>query len=256
MNKYIENILRENNISQEELASLFDLSRPTVSKLLRGERDMTISEARKLADYLGISINDVINQKNAAEVVLCKRADKVIQKVSERISVPAENIEKFKAVLLYVTQKIGALPNVGQTVLYKILYFCDFDYYERFETQLIGARYIKNHFGPTPIEFAAIVNEMINNGEVAEVKSKYFNKDQTKYIPVVQPDLSVLSGQELEHIDSEIRRLGNKTATELSDFSHKDVPWIMTPEGEEIPYESVFYRTADTSVREYNGHVL
>jgi hypothetical protein len=57
--------------------------------------------------------------------------------MEERISVPAENVEKFKQALLYITQKIGALPNVGQTVLYKILYFCDFDYYEKFEEQLI-----------------------------------------------------------------------------------------------------------------------
>ena len=34
------------------------------------------------------------------------------------------------------------------TVLYKLLYFIDFDYYEKFEEQLVGATYIKNHLDP------------------------------------------------------------------------------------------------------------
>jgi uncharacterized phage-associated protein len=166
--------------------------------------------------------------------------------------VPSENAEKLKNVLLYITQKIGALPNVGQTVLYKILYFCDFDYYEKFEQQLTGARYIRNHYGPTPIAFAKIVKEMVEDGEIEEVKTKYFNKEQTKYFPVLEPDLSVLSGQELNHIDETIERLGGMTATELSKLSHKDVPWIVTEEGKEIPYETAFYRTSETSVRDYD----
>ena len=62
--------------------------------------------------------------------------------------------------------KVGAKPNVGETVLYKLLYFIDFNYYEKYEEQLIGATYIKNHHGPTPIEFQAIVNEMIEKKEI------------------------------------------------------------------------------------------
>lgn len=136
-------------------------------------------------------------------------------------------------------------------MLYKILYFCDFDYYEKYEEQLIGATYIKNHFGPTPREFSAIVEDMIKNGEIEEVKTKFFNKNQRKYFPVINPDLSIFTGRELQHIEEEIRRLGHKTAKELSDFSHQDVPWITADIGEDISYESVFYRTQKTSVRTY-----
>ena len=60
------------------------------------------------------------------------------------------------------------------TVLYKLLYFIDFDYYEKFEEQLVGATYIKNHFGPTPVEFKKIVESMESKGELETVKSKYF----------------------------------------------------------------------------------
>lgn len=251
MNGNFKKLLSEHGISHEKLAEIFSISRPTAAKIINDEKEMTISELRKLAEILGISIDEVLGEQAPEEIILKKCVEK-IKPPSERISIPAENVEKFKNILLYITQKIGALPNVGQTVLYKILYFCDFDYYEKFEEQLIGARYIRNHYGPTPVAFAKIVKEMVTDGQIEEIKTKFFNKEQTKYIPVEEPDLSVLSGQELNHIDDEIDRLGGMTATELTELSHKDVPWIVTAEGKEIPYETAFYRSPDTSVREYD----
>lgn len=250
MNSSFNNLISKNKISQTELAKILKLSRPTVIKILSGERELRMSEADKLAMNLGISVAEIFGDAGQTEVVLKKSAKADVKQLL-RISVPAKNVEKFKSALLYITQKIGALPNVGQTVLYKILYFCDFDYYEKFEEQLIGATYIKNHFGPTPREFSKIIKEMVKDGEIEEVVTRFFDKDQRKYLPVKNPDLSVFSGRELQHIDEEIARLGHKTAKELSDFSHKDVPWISTEIGKDIPYEAVFYRTKDTSVRIY-----
>ncbi len=247
----LKNIISSHKISQSELSRIIEVSRPTAIKILSKKRELRMSEADKLAMHLGISVTEILTESSEVEIVLKKRSTESKQAKKERISVPAENVEKFKNALLYITQKIGALPNVGQTVLYKILYFCDFDYYEKYEEQLIGATYIKNHFGPTPREFSKVIKEMIENGEIEEVVTKFFDKDQRKYLPVKNPDLSVFSGRELQHIDEEIARLGHKTAKELSDFSHRDIPWISTEIGKNIPYEAVFYRTKDTSVRTY-----
>jgi len=251
MSNKFKNLINKHQISQSKLAGIIGVSRPTIIKILAGKRELRISEADKLAINLGISTTEIFGETAEVEIILEKNISKKNPKLKQRISVPARNVEKFKNALLYITQKIGALPNVGQTVLYKILYFCDFDYYEKYEEQLIGATYIKNHFGPTPREFSTIVKEMIQEGKIEEITTKFFDKDQKKYIPVISPDLSVFSGRELQHIDEEIARLGHKTAKELSDFSHKDVPWISTIIGKEIPYEAVFYRTKETSVRTY-----
>ena len=247
----LKNIISNHQISQSELARIIKVSRPTVMKILSGEREIRMSEADKLAMNLGISIANIFGETSEVEILLKKKSSKINKVQKKRISVPAENVDKFKNALLYITQKIGAFPNLGQTVLYKILYFCDFDYYEKYEEQLIGATYIKNNFGPTPREFSKVIKEMIKDGEIEEVITKFFNKDQRKYFPVKSPDLSVFSGRELQHIDEEIARLGHKTAKELSDFSHQDIPWISTEIGKNIPYEAVFYRTKETSVRTY-----
>jgi uncharacterized phage-associated protein len=169
-----------------------------------------------------------------------------------RVDVPLMNVPKFKEVLLYILSKIGAKPNVGQTVIYKLLYFMDFDFYELYEEQILGLRYIKNTYGPTPTDFDKIVKQMQKANELEIIKTKHFSHNQTKYMPIRVADLTGLSAKEIKHINSVLRKYSNKTATELSDISHRDVPWITTKNKAVIPYEAVFYRTQETSVRVYD----
>jgi len=154
-------------------------------------------------------------------------------------------------VLLYVLSRVGSRPNVGETVVYKLLYFIDFDYYEKYEEQFIGATYIRNKYGPTPVEFAKVVAEMEKDDALVRVPGEHFGYPQRKYLPLREPDTSVLSGRELELVDDVLRRLGGMNAAQISDHSHGDVPWRGTAEGKKIPYEAVFYRTASYSQRVY-----
>ena len=91
--------------------------------------------------------------------------------------------------------------------------------------------------------------------EVEAVKSSYFNFPQRKYLPLKAPDLSGLSGQEIEIMEQVLNRLSDMNATQISEYSHRDVPWQTAKEGKAIEYESVFYRTPEYSVREYGTHV-
>ncbi len=112
------------------------------------------------------------------------------------VNVPKKDYEKFREVLLYILDQVGAKPNVGETVLYKLLYFIDLDYYEKYEQQLMGLEYIKNHHGPTPKSFRKIIEEMIKKDEIEQVESEYFDYEQKKYLPHRSPDLDKLSGEE------------------------------------------------------------
>jgi transcriptional regulator with XRE-family HTH domain len=254
--KYIQEQRKKNNLTQEFLASALKISRPTYMQIEQGERDLTITEAKKLAETFEISLDDLISGGDTAgapKVVLPK--EKKIPHHDVEIRVTKKNLEKFKQVLLYVLEKVGAKPNIGETVLYKLLYFIDFDYYEKFEENLMGATYIKNHHGPTPVEFKDIVAEMKKNGDLEEVKSAYFTYTQKKYLPRKRPDLSVMTGREIEHIDEVLARLSDKNARELSDYSHGDIPWLSRKFGERMSYESVFYRDDKYSVRSYEDEL-
>lgn len=243
---------KKHNLTQEFLASKIGVSRPTYIQIEQGEKDLTISAAEKLADIFGISFEDFLaGREPRHEVILEKaRADKKSDSVLQ-IRVTQKNLDKFKQVLLYVLAKVGGKPNVGETVLHKLLYFIDFDYYEKFEENLMGATYIKNHHGPTSVELGTILKDMQRNGEIEAVKSKYFNHLQKKYLPIKRADLSILSAREIEHIDDVLARLSDKNAKEIENYSHEDIPWKAAKEGQPLSYESVFYRDERYSVRNY-----
>jgi len=254
--KKLKTLREQYKFSQEYIADKLGLSRPTYMQIEKGERELTISEAKKLASIFGLSLEDFIRESvlTLPKVVLEK--EEVKEKKSDiRIVMPRANVKKFKEVLLYVLSKVGAKPNIGETALYKMLYFIDFDFYEKFEEQLTGARYIKNHYGPTPVEFKEITEEMERKGEIERVKSKYFQYDQKKYLPRREPDLSKLSAQEIKHIDEVLARLSDKNAQELTKYSHSDVPWLVHKNGDIISYESVFYRGQEHSVRNYEDEL-
>jgi len=257
LGKFILDQRKKHKLTQDFLAFKIGVSRPTYVQIEQGERDLTISEAKKLADIFAIDFNDFIKGRdNILSAEVKDIAEKIKEKkLDDRISIPQDNLKKFREVLLYILAKVGGKPNVGEAVIYKLLYFIDFDFYEKFEEQLIGATYIKNHHGPTPVKFKKIVDGMIRDGEVEKVESKYFNYPQKKYLPVIRPDLSVLTGREIEHIDDVLARLSDKNAKEMENYSHEDIPWMTAEDGKVISYESVFYRDERYSVRNYDDEL-
>jgi transcriptional regulator with XRE-family HTH domain len=237
-------------LSQEALAKLLEVSRPTLSLIETGERKVSADEIKRLGDIFNVSVDSFFDEAKDPRVSIAEAGAEYKRTQSEiRIDVPRKNLEKFREVFLYVLNKVGAKPNVGETVLYKLLYFIDFDYYEQYEEQLIGATYRKNKFGPTPLEFRKVADKMIEAGELQKLPNKYFEYPQTKYLPLRAPDLSRLSGCELGVIDRVLDRLSDMTAARISEYSHNDVPWLSTDEGGVIPYETVFYRTPAYSTR-------
>ena len=254
--KKIKELREQNKFSQEYLAEKLGVSRPTYIQIENGKRDITVPEAKKLASIFSLSLESFLENNVSATQEVVLESDTQNEKESDiRIVMPRANVKKFKEVLLYVLSKVGAKPNIGETALYKLLYFIDFDFYEKFEEQLTGAHYIKNHYGPIPVEFKKIVENMEGKKEIERVKSSYFQYEQKKYLPRREPDLKSLSAQEIKHIDEVLARLSDKNANELSDYSHNDVPWKVHKSGEIISYESVFYRDSEHSVRNYDDEL-
>lgn len=238
--------------SQEKLADLLKISRVSLSQIETGDRRISAKEIAELSKIFNVASDILLDLKKDIKVVLEKTTKSTKTKSEIRINVPQKNLEKFKEVLLYILNKVGSKPNIGESVLYKLLYFIDFNYYEQYEEQLIGATYIKNNYGPTPKEFIKIIEEMEAQKEIVKVEDKYFQYPQRKYLPLRTPDLSRLKANELKMIDNVLEKLSDMNATRISEYSHNDVPWLTTNDGEIIDYESVFYRTPEYSVRSYS----
>ncbi len=244
---------KKKGLSQEELSKSIGISRSSLVQIELGNRNIDATVLKQLSMMLAFSMDEILatnfnplkNERIEDEAVI----DEIIE---ERIAVPKMNITKFKNVLLYILEKCAGKPNVGETVLYKLLYFSDFNYYEVYETHLSGARYRKLPFGPVPISFDAIITKMIEKKELQKIKTNYFNKVQTRYIPLVKANLTHLKASETDIIDNVLQQMSDWSATMISDYSHNDMPWRASKDGEELSYELAFYRKPPYSLRVYN----
>lgn len=252
----IKQLREDAGASQQDVADGIGIARATYASLEADRRPPNLDEIHKLSRYFDVSpMSLVLGKTNGDsevnEPIAPYNFANTEQEIIPRDIDPQMNPEKLREVLLYVLDKVGAKPNVGETVLYKLLYFIDFDYYEKTGQSITGLSYVRNHYGPTPTrDFASVVQGMSKADELEVVETKFFKNNQKKYLPRKNASLDMLSAKELKHIDETLARLSDKTATELSDLSHLDTPWRVAKQGEKINYRYVYYRSDLTAVTE------
>jgi uncharacterized phage-associated protein len=96
---------------------------------------------------------------------------------------------------------------------------------------------------------------MISQNQLQRVKAEYHGYQITRYLPLEKANLTQLKASEKEVIDKVIAQMSDWSASAISNYSHKDMPWMATKEGEEINYELAFYREAPFSVRNYGDEM-
>lgn len=250
----ITEIRKMKGLSQEDLSKRVNISRPSLAQIELGNRSIDIFELQKLSFVLEFSLDDFMSENFSVNQKIEGNEKKMIKK-EERISVPILQVEKFMNILLYILERCAGKPNVGETVLYKLLYFSDFNYYELYEEHLTGAVYRKLPYGPVPQKLDTIIKQMIERGQLQRVKTEFHGYPQTRYLPLEKANLTELKASEKETIDRVIEQMSDWSASAISEYSHKDMPWLASKEGEEINYELVFYRDVPFSVRNYENEI-
>ncbi|HEY2722056.1 MAG TPA: type II toxin-antitoxin system antitoxin SocA domain-containing protein [Chitinophagaceae bacterium] len=251
----ITEVRKLKGLSQEDLAKRVKISRPSLAQIELGNRSVDILELQRFSEVLEFSLDDFMSKDFSAHEQDAGLPEVKSVQDETRVSIPTMSISKFRNVLLYILERCAGKPNVGETVLYKLLYFADFNYYELYEEHLTGAKYRKLPYGPVPQKLDTIVGQMMEKNQLQRIKTEYHGYPQTRYIPLVKTDLTLLKASEKEIIDKVIEQYSDWSASAISAYSHKDMPWLASKEGEEIDYELAFYREAPFSVRNY-GHEI
>ncbi|MFH0761299.1 MAG: type II toxin-antitoxin system antitoxin SocA domain-containing protein [Bacteroidota bacterium] len=251
----IARLRKQKGLSQEELSRSLGMSRSSLAQVELGNRNVDIQELQRLSVILAFSVDDFLSESFNLYPVLDTGETDQVHEQAERIPVPVLNVRKFKNVLLYILERCAGKPNVGETVLNKLIYFCDFNYYELYEEHLTGATYRKLPYGPVSQKSESIINQLVAKGELQKVKCEYHGYTQTRLLPLLKPDLTQMKASEIDVIDKVIASMGDWSAASISDYSHKDIPWLASKDGEEIKYELAFYRESPFSVRNYGEEI-
>lgn len=160
--------------------------------------------------------------------------------------------EKFKVMIHYIIGRCASKDNFTGVVLYNLLYFSDFDCYEKYEEPISGETYIRKRNGLVPFHFSDAFNELIGEGKIGENSERTISHFKYRYSSLAEPGINLLSSREIQVIDDAINRISHFYSEEISCYSHGEIPWRLANDGEELNYEAVFYRNSEYSVRDYD----
>ena len=160
------------------------------------------------------------------------------------------NQKKYQNAVLYLCQKLGGEVR-GKKKLAKLLYFVDFDFYEKNQKSITGDVYRALPMGPFPSELETVTRTMTKNEilMVDQIEGRDGYNPTEVYRCVAKPDISVFDKTELEMLDRVVLKYGHLNGTQLEELSHAEAPYIGTELRKEIPYELAFYRGTDFSIR-------
>lgn len=158
------------------------------------------------------------------------------------------NRKKYQEAILYLCRKLGGEVR-GKKKLAKLLYFADFDFYEKYNKSITGDVYKALPMGPFPVALEEMTKEMTGENllEVDQIGGADGYNPTEVYRAVSESEESTLDDEERQMLDRVVLKYGHLNGTQLQELSHAEAPYIGTEPQSKIAYELTFYRGTDFS---------
>ena len=220
----IKSLRTEKGFSQEQTASAIGVSRPTYTAIETGKQKLDIEEAKKLAVFLGIDVEDIVYED-------------------------VSNLEKYKHMILaYLRAKVSDDGKVTKTKLAKLLYLADFAWYYDHMKSMSGMRYRRLQYGPVPDMFFRALAELEDSGKIV-VERKDMEEREMFLISESESNkndpLEKVSTDEASLIKRIAEKWKDKKTQDIVNFTHNQLPYRICRDNEIIPYELITQEDSD-----------
>lgn len=228
-NKYIEKIKeirKEKNLSQEQIASVIGVSRPTYNAIEAGTQELSAEEIQKLAKFFSISVDELMSGMTP-------------------------DIEKYKQMILQylridISNKEGG--KVPKTKLAKLLYLADFSWFYEHLESMSGMQYRKLAYGPVPDIFFRAIDELAADGKI-EIEAKTEGEKQMLLISESESNknekITTISSEEISLMKKIAKKWRDSKTQDIVNFTHNQLPYRLCRTDELIPYELITQEDAD-----------
>ena len=212
----VKGLREKRGLSQAEAAEKLGVSRSSYIAIEQGKRELTISEAQKLSDILGVDFFELADERQI------KR-------------------EKYKQMILFFLRLFGKDKKTGvpKTKLAKLLYLADFAHFYENLQSMSGLKYRKIDHGPVPDDYFYLLEEMTDSGEleIKELSGGAHMIKEGRFASRVSDNL--LSFEEKKTIKKIYKKWRDAKTQEIVDFTHKQIPYRFANYKEIVPYELI-----------------
>jgi len=219
----IKNIRKSFNLSQELFAKALGWSKRTV---IRYENAESLPNKKNLAIYNSIkkNKNEFINILNNNKMSLKKEEYcKIYNLISTDLNLKTINT------FLYVLKN----NFLSKTQIMKNLFSIDFQFYKENEKSITSLKYAHGTYGPIIDKKDDYLDFLLKHNYIEMVNSE---DDIILFKPLKECDLSLFNENEIITMNVVLKKLKNKSATCLTNWSHKFKGWVETKSGQQIDY--------------------
>jgi uncharacterized phage-associated protein len=152
------------------------------------------------------------------------------------------NEKKYKNAILFFANKIRN-GTLGKLKLMKLLYFLDFDFFEKYGKSVTGDEYLRFERGPVPRMAEKILKGM--NGKEIQIICRKMPKgynNQQHIEPLAEFNSAEFSKEEILMLEEIAGKWEKFTGTEMKNASHGEAPWVATKPDGIIDYNLSYYR--------------
>jgi len=150
--------------------------------------------------------------------------------------------KKYKNVILFFANRIKN-GTLGKLKIMKLLYFLDFDFFEKYDRSVTQDEYLRFEMGPVPRMAEKILKQM-NGKEIKIFRRKIgagYN-DQFHIEPLKDFDIRLFTKEELMAMEEIADKWERFSGNEMKSASHGEAPWIATKPDDVIDYNLAYYR--------------
>ncbi len=250
--------IRENyGLSQRSLANLLEWGEITIHRYESGSlQDEAHDEVLKLISKPENILE--IYEKNAnllppyASKALKKRIDELLKeeiqpnfnKAVEQLLLSERKIDEFTGYIIFDLELIKNIilyilefQVTFKTKINKLLWYIDFVHFRKYSVSVTGNSYTHSQYGPTPDDYDLIISIMLKSELIGKDEVIAHNEIREQFKPLVTSDKSMFSEDTLETINFVLNKFKGFNCAKISDYSHEEIPYKKTVEGEKISYK-------------------
>jgi len=218
--KNLESARLAHGLTMEQVAEVLGMSRQTYSLIEANKKEITVSQAEKLAAMLRVGLGELLGAPDGIST----------------LANTLEAVKKYKQIIINAL-KAGADDDgkITKTKLAKLVYLADFTWYYDNLVPMSGMTYRKLPRGPVADVYFRALDELEEEGVLnpPEYKGKAMLLSLAEKGQVPASELTKGEKQLIEKIGNAWKDYNTEA---IVDFTHNQLPWQICRDGEAIPY--------------------
>ena len=193
---FIKHLRKKFFLTQNEICNKIGISRPTLNKIEADKAEITLLQAKKLADHFNISLSDLLAAEDTANTNI--RSALIASPVKNKIPLDSEaGLAKAQQVIIHIWKEFLGSPEFVDKHVHLLLFQMDYNYLQQHHCGIFGLRYTKKQDSPIVNKYNLLVSSLVENNCLEKINSKKYDYPNIKFLNLCNPNFSNFSAEEL-----------------------------------------------------------